>query len=438
MQIIPYLLSLCAGTLIVKKFLKDTALPFSLFLGLSLLSGISISIFICFFSFVFFNTFNLLFTLMSHGLIIGLLVPKTLKTSGLPEKTYFLSELVPALLILLITGTISFIFAKNHPDGGWDAWQVWNFKAKFLLLSGSRWKELFAPELWRSSPHYPLAIPLWNVWTWSFSKDTPWFIPFWNSILSCSLTSLFIFGFLQRKRMQALLSWIPALFLFTIPFFMTLAVSQYADIFLGLYLLAALGSLYLAFTSLNVFLIFSGIFTGILSFIKPEGTILAGLTFTVAMTFIFKNKDWKEKAFLFLPAALIAGLPSILFQLFLSPGNQTFINGLASSSNPSTLLRLKIILGFFIIEITRLKWGFLWFLLLAAALLNFKKVFKEYVFVLPVIAYMLIVIFYYWVNTYFEIEWWLAVSLNRILMALAPALILWISLSVIPKKSSSL
>ena len=85
--------------------------------------------------------------------------------------------------VLLLIAWPAWIDTNLYPMGGWDAWSSWNLKAKFIFLGGERWKDMFSPVLWRSSPHYPLLLPLMNVWGWSFTGLTDPRIPMLTSMV---------------------------------------------------------------------------------------------------------------------------------------------------------------------------------------------------------------------------------------------------------------
>ena len=58
------------------------------------------------------------------------------------------------------------------PHGEWDAWAVWNLKARFLLRGAEDWTALFSPAL--PHPGYPLMLPgtVARLWMW-LGTETP-------------------------------------------------------------------------------------------------------------------------------------------------------------------------------------------------------------------------------------------------------------------------
>jgi hypothetical protein len=51
------------------------------------------------------------------------------------------------------------------PHGGWDAWAIWNLRARFIFRAGAEWLRAFGSFM----PHtdYPLLVPLAVVRGWT-------------------------------------------------------------------------------------------------------------------------------------------------------------------------------------------------------------------------------------------------------------------------------
>jgi len=438
----PYLISFLIGLLAISLLLQDQKkinLPLRLSLALGI--GLSISAHIIFFGFVIFDKLHRPFVLTIHFCLLALLFIGLLsrwKTFTLPK----LNLRKTALEILLGLGLIVTILyvlwtqANFYPYGGWDAWSVWNFKSKFLYLGGQDWKNMFDPILWRSSQHYPLLLPLTNVWGWIFFKEPTPMIPLINSILFTFMTVALLYSGLKIfvKSTPALLA---ALLLVSPTTFITYATSQYCDIVIAYLLLAGLVCLILAkLNRAKVFAFLAGLFLGFLSFTKPEGTLASALIVGLSVPFFFnKNEGFSARThpLTFLGIGLILGLlPTILFHILYAPANQTFINGLNSSTHPVTMERFKIIMLYFASELMSKKWCGLWALLFIGLLLSHGRCFKRENLLLCSFLglYGLLTCFYYWLNTYFEIGWWLTVTLPRVLLAILPIMIFWVFYSL--------
>ena len=272
----PFLLSSAIGILLISFFLKNEKSPnlyLKTILGIGL--GLGISSQITFYSFLFLNRLSPIGIITTHWIIFGVLLIQRLfikRTTpaklSLPKLNWLNSYIILSILIVLIFVIQQGLF---YPDGGWDAWQVWNFKAKFLLLAGEYWHNLFSPELWRSSPHYPLLLPLINVWGWLWTSQPGNATPLITSIIFAVLTGGLLSSALWEQN-KNIFSLLPGLLFLTVPFINLLATTQYCDIVLSFYLLVAIITLTQAQKQQNSLLaLLSGLFTGFLSFTKPEG-----------------------------------------------------------------------------------------------------------------------------------------------------------------------
>lgn len=446
---LPFLLSLPLGYLLIELIFYKGQKP-QPFVQLFLASGLGLAAsgYLTFFSFALLNHLNKVLIVGIHIILILLLF--VIKLNFLKSKTSrwndeSLTSRNIGLWIILLAAFIPIWFqAKYYPYGGWDAWSVWNFKAKFLFLAGDKWQNLFDPILWRSSPHYPLMLPLINVWGWIFLKNPNHTVPLITSIAFTFLTAGLLLSALISSTKSHFSIFAPLLFL-TLPFYGKLATSQYSDLVLGYYAFASLYCIIENFKNKRIsYAVLAGIFLGFLSFTKPEGMILVLIIVGLSMLILLLNRKkttkdfWKLSIVCLLVAAFFAALPTIIFQIQYSPANQTFINGLTSKDNPSTFYRAKMIGAFILMEFRSRKWNWIWILLLLGMLLSYRRCFRREMIIIPIslLIYLSAVLFYYFLNTYFDIRWWLTVTLNRILFSILPIMTFWIFDSIWREKSS--
>ncbi len=445
---IPFLISLLSGMLLVSictRKNQDMSFFMKTFLAAGI--GLGLSAQITYLSFLFLNQLNLFFIMLFHaGMLFTLFIIKLLlkndSLSEFPIKNISFALLSGTLLVVLFLFIYPlWQYAKFYPHGGWDAWQVWNFKAKFLHLSGDTWTNLFKPMMWRTSPHYPLLLPLINVWGWAMSNQPVSVIPLTTSIIFTILTAGLLFLGLLQNTKSYFSTFAPLTFL-TLPFYNIIATSQYCDIVLSFYLFASLLCLHsFLLSNQPSYTALAGFFIGFLSFTKPEGSIAAGILFLLGGSAIFlhsKNKAWPQKRsplLVFCLAVLATAALTVAFQLVHSPGNQTYVNGLFSSEKPVTFLRLNIIFSFLWRELANPHWNKIWGLLGVGIILSKGRCFlgKRAIFPLFIFIYMFIVTAYYIINTNFEIIWWLNVTLFRIYFSLLPVFTYWIFESLLSR-----
>jgi len=435
------LLAYFASSLLGYFFLRSvstskSSLSLGLILFLSPGLGLALTAIILFNNFILFDKLNRLFVFIVHGVVALLLILFFFLTRQKSKST------VPSSPSMNIFDLLSFVVllfmiiplwkgAHIYPMGGWDAWQVWNFKAKFLLLGGQDWKNMLEVSQWRSSPHYPLMLPLVIVWGWLWTSSPSIIVPILVSVMYTFLTGGLLFAGLRQltQSRQAILA---ALALLSLPFFILIGTSQYCDVLLSYYLLASIICSLVAYQQRDKITAFwAGIFLGILSFTKPEGTLAAFILFILNLTFLRQKNlsivENKKIRFALILGAFLFTLPTILFELVYSPGNQTFINGLSSSTKPSDWPRLQLTLVVFFATFLSQHWNGLWLVMLGGLLLSWKKSFQKNLILIPLFLgiYFAVIIFYYWLNTYFEIAWWLRNTLGRILVTLLPVALLW-------------
>jgi len=417
--------------------------------------GLSISACSVFLNLLIFGQFVASFVITVNALllitcvVLFVLKKKKEKTPWFSFNRYDLWDFL-AFGVLIGVSAVLWIHSHFYAYGGWDAWTTWNFKAKLIYLGKDHWHNIFLPTLWRSSPHYPLLLPLTNVWGWTFLSEPLYKTNVFTSYIYSLLINGLMFASL-RQLTKSYISLLPSIVLLSLPTFVKLSLSQYGDHFLGYYLLASITCLIIGKTeNKSSFLFLAGLFIGFLSFTKSEGLIAAFLCLMLSIPYLFlsNNKDDKIKNIkTIFTAAAISFIPTLIFKIIYSPGNQTFINGLFSSEQPVTLIRIKTIFSFYIIELAaplwnvmahlkigfitvvmEAKWNGLWLLFIVFLLFCIKKCFNKNTIILPtfLFCYAGIITVYYFINTHFNIEWWLQVSLSRILFAVLPLTFFWV------------
>jgi hypothetical protein len=135
--------------------------------------------------------------------------------------------------------------ALSWPHGEWDAWAVWNLRARFLAAGGPAWRDGFSPLLAWSHPDYPLLLPGLVARAWLYAgRETPT-APMLLAGLFAATTVALAGGALAVLRGEAQ-GWLGALVLAATPALPVQAALQYADVPLGGFVLAAVVCLALA------------------------------------------------------------------------------------------------------------------------------------------------------------------------------------------------
>ncbi len=408
------------------RLLTRNQLPLLLQFSLGTCLGFCFAALLIFGQMLVFNNFNrwvtIILTLLPLGTLIGLNYRRKYPqpvSLGNRHDYWIIAAIIGIITIPLVAQSTSF------PLGGWDAWSCWNLKAKFLFLSQEHYKDMFAPELWRTNTHYPLLLPsiITFGWQWMGTASQAW--PMLCSIVFALTIILILISTLRLMGVAIWMTGLLGLSIFIVPFCTTLAISQYSDILIGL-LTLSIFSCWLLRSRFPTLLWIMPLCIGCLSFTKTDGLVASVLLTALLICAEQQTRQWRWLALLGLCYA-----PTVFFQLSLAPSNEAFINGLLSTTKPSNLERLKTIVSYPIVELIGLKWQGLWILLGLGIGLFWKKAFnRQHMWIgIFIGVYLSIVMGYYWLNTFFEIKWWLDTTLHRICFALLPLTALWVGLS---------
>jgi hypothetical protein len=189
--------------------------------------------------------------------------------SGAGTQYTFLIIAFVAALVLAAVGAIGAYW--QVPLGDWDAWAIWNQRARFLFRAGDQWRQAFSPVFVHTD--YPLLLPSSNVRWWSYlgaeCEWTPWFL---GCLFIFATVGMLTAGVCRlRSRSQGLLAGMALLG--TIPF-LHRGTLQYADVPLSFFILAAVASLVLYDTSERPhkgLLVLAGLLAGLAAWTKNEG-----------------------------------------------------------------------------------------------------------------------------------------------------------------------
>jgi hypothetical protein len=127
----------------------------------------------------------------------------------------------------------------RHPDGGWDAWAIWNLRARFLARAGEDFRSAFSPDLlfW-AHQDYPLLVPGIVAQAFLFWGTQPLWIPALVSYALAALCASVLAGAAGALRGP---SWgaLAALALLATPCFIGFAANQQSDVPVGAFVLCA-------------------------------------------------------------------------------------------------------------------------------------------------------------------------------------------------------
>ena len=190
----------------------------------------------------------LLTGLLMHGarrspresLILG---ERSLPPAPLPVRFPGRHFLAVACLLVVAAAAGHFILkTMASPHGDWDASTIWNFRARCLILGDGQPTRVFDPFFEWSHPDYPVLLPGFIARAWSLLGSMPAWVPQMVGALFTFGAAGVGAGVLRRLR-SPVHGMLFALLLLGTPFYIHHGASQYADVPLGFYFLAAIACL---------------------------------------------------------------------------------------------------------------------------------------------------------------------------------------------------
>lgn len=268
------------------------------------------------------------------------------------ERRSFLGGLL-TLGFLLAVGLAAYGFlcrSVREPHGLWDAWAIWNLRARFLFRGGEYWRDGLSPLLSWSHPDYPLLVPgvIARGWTFAGGETTavPIAVDFLYTFAAVGILVAAVWTL--RGRTQGMLA---GLSLLGTPFFVAHGAAQYAEIPIAGYLLASLVLLHRADQAsqgVGGTYALAGLLAGMAAWTKNEGLLfLAALVLAQAAVLTWQGA-WRTR-WRRLWAFCVGALPMLLlvmgFKLLLAPptdlvAGQSLSATIARLADPSRYLQV--------------------------------------------------------------------------------------------------
>ena len=432
-----YSISFFIGFLII-RFILGEKTNISLFLHCALSVGLGLGVcaittFLFLLIFGQFSQAGLITTNALLLLILGALNFLTLpKNSYLPPLEKMKHETafnITALAFCLLTAILISILSQQFSFGGWDAWGLYNMKAKFLIYGGKNWTDV-AKVHWHTQPSYPLLLPLINTWIFSvFQKNLIEVASMTGVIFSISCGLLLYAGlslFIQRP-----IAFLASLLLLTTPSYIFWGTVQYADVLLAYYLLASIILLILTLRTLKPRMaLLAGLFWGMMPFAKNEGIVMLVLFIVTTSGLLLLDKTYHRAKSLRLIKNLLLGASAtvfmnLVFKIFLAPATREILfNPLTRKLPYCNFEGFLTTVLFFIKTIMSLGWILTWILIGLLAIANYKKWFalkEARILALIFAGFSLSLLYVYMTTVHFDLAWRLECTSTRISFYLLPA-----------------
>ena len=329
-------------------------------------------------------------------------------------------------VVLIAALAFSGLWASKYldatPNGNWDAWSMWNTRAKFLA-SPATWRNAVSPALETIHPDYPLLLPALVAWPWRLLADTKPFIPVTIAFLFAAGIVGTLVGCIGVARSRAS-AWIAGVLFLAGSTFIGETMSLYADVPLAAFLVAAVALVVTSETTPA--LVLAGVCAGLAAWTKNEGLLV--LPILLVATAVFRRIVDAAKIFAgALPILAIV----IAYKTLLTPATNQFTRQApgAIGSKLADAGRYAQVAGAYTAEILNFAPYYAHPVLLTALLAWALRLVegeerRRALLALTVVLTMGSAYFVSFVVTPYELGWHLSTALSRLLVQIWPAAVL--------------
>jgi hypothetical protein len=237
--------------------------------------------------------------------------------------TWVLVILFTACLLPILVTEVQ--ISEANPHGGWDAWAIWNLRARYLAGPGESWRNAMSPLLTRTHPDYPLLLSGFVAHNWKVAGQTPpdTAVPIAAAFLfGGSVVALLVAGLALLRRTS--LGLLAALVLLANRPFLQHLSWQYSDVPLSLYYLGTLVLLFISHADAHPrpVLMLAGLFASLAAWTKDEGIAFAAVILVCLAALEWWQGRW-GRLLRSLPWFVAGALPGLLvvasLKLWLAP-----------------------------------------------------------------------------------------------------------------------
>ena len=324
-----------------------------------------------------------------------------------------------SLLLALGVGTVAVTAAWDaNPNGDWDAWAIWNLRARFLASDAGLAQRAWSPSLAATShPAYPLLVSSFVGRDWAFSHSFSPTVPAATSYLFLLALIALAAGGVMAIRGPTF-GLLAGLVLAASPSLLHEVPSQYADIPLACYFTGAI-----VFGLLDR-PVLAGIFAGFAAWTKDEGLLF--LIVALAAILVFRRRAVLAAIAGAAPIAVLVAYFKMALSSTAAP--QLATNLTAATHQAADAGRYGTIAAAFAREFAGMGSG--WYhpilplIVLALALRFDREHWRDVAFCGAIAVALLLGFFGVYILTTNDLNWILQTSLTRILVQVWPALVL--------------
>jgi len=337
-----------------------------------------------------------------------------------------------AASLVAAAGAAGIFLARTlvEPHGGWDAWAIWNLKARFFVRGGEAWTRMLSPVLDWAHPDYPLLLPSTIARWWSYAGSESFVWPALAALVSAAAMAGLMWEALRLLR-SGTAAAVALLCLAGTYGLAGQAASQYAEAPLALFMAASLACLVLAErTGGRGPLVLAGACAGFAAWTKNEGLLFIPV---LAAAWLLAGRRWRTPKltaveFAWMVVGALPGLAAVAVLKLSIPGGNDLVTGLGAGALAAKLAdpqRYWMILKTFTLESLKLVMPAA--LLAAWGLSGFRRSSDNQrgaLLCLVAAAGMLLGYGLVYLLTPYDLAWHLSTSASRLLMGVWPAALL--------------
>jgi hypothetical protein len=208
--------------------------------------------------------------------------------AALPHSVARITRPVACLFAIVVISALAGLISQVlvHPEGGWDAWAIWNLRARFLFRAGDDWRLALAGAI--DLPDYPLLVPgsLARVWT-ILGGESVWAGSCLGILFTLLTVGLLVASVAARRGVVP--GMLAGMVLLGTVRFLRWGAAQYADVPLSFFFLAALALLMVDGQrhaeadgkTRSGLLLLAGLMAGLAAWTKNEGLVFIAAILSV-------------------------------------------------------------------------------------------------------------------------------------------------------------
>ncbi len=302
---------------------------------------------------------------------------------------------------------------EAETTGGWDAWAIWNYAARYLDMPG-QWKRHFL-TIFNAHSDYPLNQPSVISFFWKLCGHEYKTVPFVYSLLMTLFIPALLFFELYRKG--ATIAFLALFMVVANSYYVNKGLWQYADTTVAFYFLCLLVCLYHAqksqkptWAALSAFMMACCIWT------KNEGLLIALVTVVFYSSTILR----KQNIVPFFLTLIVALIPWLILKFHFAPVND-LVEGQKDQSfaRAFDLGRHYIVAKYFAMKLWQEQKMLLFMFLFYCAVCVYKRQMpsRQVLVIICIIAGT----WFVYIFTPRSLEWHVSVTIDRMLQVWMPA-----------------